>query len=121
MMFIIGGLYGFLGGGLFGLGLQESSLDKKFAWHQLLVEMCAGGIIFYYFVLGQLGILMTPPRSEALAICAGLAIARYPIIPKKALSLLAGILGFLLLLSAVAISRHDGLPGAKGRFGLPVE
>ncbi|HSF52236.1 MAG TPA: hypothetical protein VLA71_00710 [Algoriphagus sp.] len=75
MMFVIGGLYGFLGGGLFGLGLQESSSGKKVAWHQLLVEMCAGGIIFYYFVIEQLGILMTPPRSEAWAICAGAAIA----------------------------------------------
>ncbi|OOG77124.1 hypothetical protein [Algoriphagus sp. A40] len=75
MMFVIGGLYGFLGGGLFGLGLQESSSAKKIAWHQLLVEMCAGAIIFYYFVVEELGILMTPPRSEAWAICAGAAIA----------------------------------------------
>ncbi|OOG77126.1 hypothetical protein [Algoriphagus sp. A40] len=75
MMFIIGGLYGFLGGGLFGLGLQESSSGKKIAWHRLLVEMCAGAIIFYYFVVEELGILMTPPRSEAWGICAGAAIA----------------------------------------------
>lgn len=75
MLFIIGGLYGFLGGGLFGLGLQESSSGKKIAWHQLLVEMCAGAIIFYYFVVEQLGILMTPPRSEAWALCAGATIA----------------------------------------------
>ena len=75
MMFVIGGLYGFLGGGLFGLGLQESTSGKKIAWHQLLVEMCAGAIIFYYFVVEQLGILMTPPRSEAWALCAGAAIA----------------------------------------------
>jgi hypothetical protein len=75
MMFVIGGLYGFLGGGLFGLGLQESSSGKKVAWHQLLVELCAGGIIFYYFVIEELGLLMTPPRSEAWAVCAGAAIA----------------------------------------------
>ncbi len=75
MMFIVGGLYGFLGGGLFGLGLQESTTGKKIAWHQLLVEMTAGGLVFYYFVVEQLGILMTPPRSEAWGICAGAAIA----------------------------------------------
>ncbi|GAA0880854.1 hypothetical protein GCM10009119_38240 [Algoriphagus jejuensis] len=75
MMFIVGGLYGFLGGGLFGLGLQESSSGKKVAWHQLLVEMFAGAVIFYYFVIEQLGMLMTPPRSEAWALCAGAAIA----------------------------------------------
>ncbi|GAB3223865.1 hypothetical protein J0A67_10085 [Algoriphagus aestuariicola] len=75
MMFIVGGLYGFLGGGLFGLGLQESCTGKKIAWHQLLVEMFAGAVIFYYFVVEQLGVLMTPPRSEAWALCAGAAIA----------------------------------------------
>lgn len=75
MMFVIGGLYGFLGGGLFGLGLQESSSGKKVAWHQLLVEMLAGGVIFYYFVIEELGMLMTPPRSEAWAVCAGAAVA----------------------------------------------
>lgn len=75
MLFVIGGLYGFLGGGLFGLGLQESGSAKKIAWHQLLVEMCAGAIIFYFFVVEQLGIVMTPPRSEAWAVCAGAAIA----------------------------------------------
>jgi hypothetical protein len=75
MLFIIGGLYGFIGGGLFGLGLQESSSGKKLPWHQLVVEMCAGALIFYYFVVEQLGILMTPPRSEAWGVCAGAAIA----------------------------------------------
>lgn len=75
MMFVIGGLYGFLGGGLFGLGLQESSSGKKVAWHQVLVELFAGGVIFYYLVIEELGFLMTPPRSEAWAVCAGAAIA----------------------------------------------
>jgi hypothetical protein len=74
-MFIVGGLYGFIGGGLFSLGLQESSWGKKIAWHQLAVEMVAGAVIFYYFVIEQLGMLMTPPRSEAWAVCAGAAIA----------------------------------------------
>ena len=74
-MFIVGGLYGFLGGGLFGLGLQESSSGKKVAWHQVMVELVAGAVIFYYLVIEQLGILMTPPRSEAWAVCAGAAIA----------------------------------------------
>lgn len=75
MLAVIGGLYGLLGGGLFSLGLEESTSGKKVAWHHLLVEMTAGGILFYYFIIEQLGILMTPPRSEAWAVCAGAGIA----------------------------------------------
>ncbi|SIN80653.1 hypothetical protein [Algoriphagus halophilus] len=75
MLAVIGGLYGLLGGGLFGLGLEEGNSGKKVAWHHLFVEMTAGGIVFYYFIIEQLGILMTPPRSEAWAVCAGAGIA----------------------------------------------
>lgn len=75
MLGLIGGLYGLLGGGLFGLGIEEGNSGKKVAWHQLLVEMTAGAIIFYFFIVEQLGIYMTPPRSEAWAICAGAGLA----------------------------------------------
>ncbi|HOB83340.1 MAG TPA: hypothetical protein PKX27_01090 [Bacteroidales bacterium] len=70
MLFLIGGLFGLLGGGLTGLTL-ESSETKKVRWGNLIAEMTAGGLIFYYFLVGQLEFLMTPPRSEAWAICLG--------------------------------------------------
>jgi hypothetical protein len=41
--------------------------------------------------------------------------------PKKALYLLLGVLVTLLILAAVTVSSHDGLRGAKGRFGAEVE
>jgi hypothetical protein len=74
MLLIIGGLYGFIGGGLFGLVLADHKANK-IKWHQVVVEMTVGGLIFYYFIIEQLGILMTPPRSEAWGVCAGSGIA----------------------------------------------
>ncbi len=74
MLFVIGGLYGFIGGGLFGLSLGNSS-KKSVNWAGLIVEMVAGGIIFYYFLIEQIGWLMTPPRSEVWAVCLGMAVA----------------------------------------------
>lgn len=74
MLFVIGALFGLLGGGLFGLTLA-SSKNKPVDWPRLITEMAAGGLIFYYFLVEQLGYLMTPPRSEAWAVCLGMAIA----------------------------------------------
>ncbi|MBD3628360.1 hypothetical protein [Cyclobacterium sp.] len=74
MLFVIGGLYGLIGGGLFGLVLADHP-DKKVKWHQVIIEMTTGGVIFYYFIIEQLGIAMTPPRSEAWGVCAGIGIA----------------------------------------------
>lgn len=74
MLLIIGGLYGFIGGGLFGLVLADHKA-KKIKWFQVVTEMTVGGLIFYFFVIEQWGIMMTPPRSEAWGICAGMAIA----------------------------------------------
>ncbi len=74
MLFVIGGLYGLIGGGLFGLVLADTP-KKKVKWHQVIMEMTVGGIIFYYFIIEQLGIAMTPPRSEAWGVCAGMGLA----------------------------------------------
>lgn len=74
MLFVIGSLFGTLGGGLFGLALA-SNKSKPVEWSRLFVEMAVGGIIFYFFLIEQLGYLMTPPRPEAWAICLGMAVA----------------------------------------------
>jgi len=74
MLFLIGGLFGLLGGGLTGLTL-ESSEEKKVKWGNLVAEMTAGGMILYYFLVHQLEFLMTPPRSEAWAVCLGAGLA----------------------------------------------
>jgi hypothetical protein len=74
MLFVIGNLYGLLGGGLTGLTLEPSK-EKKVNWPRLITEMVAGGLIVYGFLVMQLGILMTPPRSEAWAFCLGAALA----------------------------------------------
>jgi hypothetical protein len=78
MLFVIGGLYGLIGGGLTGLTL-ESTREKKVKWAQLMAEMVAGGLVAYGFLVMQLELLMTPPRSEAWAFCfgAGLALVWY--------------------------------------------
>src|SRR6188508_1572770 len=78
MLFVIGALYGFLGGGLMGLVLVDSK-EFKVKWHTLIVEMIAGSLIIYALFINQLGWLMTPPRSELWAACfgAGIALAWY--------------------------------------------
>lgn len=72
MLFIIGGLYGFIGGGLFGLTLTDSS-KTKVKWPLLLIGMTASGIITYFFLIMQWEWLMTPPRDESWAVCLGMA------------------------------------------------
>ncbi|RRB07618.1 hypothetical protein [Larkinella rosea] len=74
MLFIIGGLYGFIGGGLFGLALADSD-KKRVQWHRIIVEMLVGGLIVYYLLIEEWGWLMTPPRSEMWASCLGMAFA----------------------------------------------
>ena len=74
MLAIIGGLYGFIGGGLFGLGL-ESSKEKKPKWANLIVEMFVGGFLVWGLLIYQMEWFMTPPRSELWAACLGAAIA----------------------------------------------
>ncbi|NOY60140.1 MAG: hypothetical protein GXO75_14590 [Calditrichaeota bacterium] len=74
MLGVIGGLYGFLGGGLFGLGL-ESTNTKKPAWASLFTEMIAGGLLAWYVLIAQFEWKMTPPRSELWAACFGASLA----------------------------------------------
>ncbi len=72
MLFIIGGLYGFIGGGLFGLTLSDSKTNKV-KWPLLVAGMVSGGLITYFFLVMQWEWLMTPPRSEVWAVCLGMA------------------------------------------------
>lgn len=74
MLFVIGGLYGFLGGGLFGLAISKGERELM-GWAQVIVEMVVGGAILYFFLIEQFGWYMTPPRSEVWAICLGMALA----------------------------------------------
>lgn len=74
MLSVIGGLYGFIGGGLFGLGL-ETTENKKPNWPNLITEMFVGGLIIWGFFIYQLEWFMTPPRSELWAGCLGAALA----------------------------------------------
>lgn len=74
MLFVIGGLYGFIGGGALGLSL-ESSEQKKPNWASLITQMVAGGYLIWGVLIFQFEWLMTPPRSELWAACLGAASA----------------------------------------------
>ncbi|MEO8475308.1 MAG: hypothetical protein ABI477_24105 [Chryseolinea sp.] len=74
MLFVIGALYGFTGGGMLGLALVDSE-KIKVNWHQLLTEMGVFGILTYALLINQLEWIMTPPRSELWAACFGASIA----------------------------------------------
>ncbi len=74
MLFVIGVLYGFLGGGLFGLALADSKAFKV-KWASLIAEMLAFALLAYGLLINQLEWLMTPPRSELWAACLGACIA----------------------------------------------
>ncbi len=74
MLFVIGVLYGFLGGGLFGLALADSK-DFKVTWAPLIAQMLAFALLMYGLLINQLEWLMTPPRSELWAACLGASIA----------------------------------------------
>jgi len=66
MLAVIGGLYGFIGGSLFGLGL-ESSEENKPKWPNLIVEMFVGGSLVWGLLIYQIEWFMTLPRSELWA------------------------------------------------------
>lgn len=72
-LFVVGGLYGYIGGGLFGLALEERE-DKKVNWALLIAGMTSSGALAYFSLIMQWEWLMTPPRSELWAACFGGAI-----------------------------------------------
>lgn len=72
MLFVIGGLYGFIGGGLFGLTLTDNTKNKV-NWSYLMIGMVVSGLVTYFFMVMQWEWLMTPPRSEVWAVCLGMA------------------------------------------------
>jgi hypothetical protein len=74
MLFVIGGLFGLLGGGLVGM-VFDSTENKKVKWGALISEMVAGGLLSYFFLIEQIGFKMTPPRSEAWALILGAGLA----------------------------------------------
>ncbi|MRI01210.1 hypothetical protein GH721_11775 [Kriegella sp. EG-1] len=74
MLFVIGALFGLLGGGLVGLVL-DSTKKNKVSWGALVSEMVAGGLLTYFFLIEQIGFKMTPPRSEAWAFILGAGLA----------------------------------------------
>ena len=74
MLFVIGGLFGLLGGGLVGLVLDTTE-EKIVKWGNLMAEMTAGGVLSYYLLVEQIGFKMTPPRSEAWAVILGAGLA----------------------------------------------
>ncbi len=74
MLFVVGALYGFIGGGLFGLGLSTDE-NKKPDWLRLLLEMFVIGSLAYWFFIIEMEWLMTPPRDESWSICFGSASA----------------------------------------------
>lgn len=74
MLFVLGVLYGVIGGGLVGLALADSK-ETKVRWHSVVVEMVAMGLLVYAILINQLQWFMTPPRSEMWAACLGASIA----------------------------------------------
>lgn len=74
MLFAIGALFGLLGGGLMGLTLEATKINKV-NWGALVSEMVAGGLLTYFFLIVQIGFKMTPPRSEAWALILGAGLA----------------------------------------------
>ena len=72
MLAVIGGLYGFVGGGLPALAL-ESDEKKRPDWARLMAEMVAGGMLAWGLIIYQMEWLMTPPRSELWAALLGAA------------------------------------------------
>ena len=74
MLFVIGGLYGFIGGGLAGLAL-DSTEENKPNWASLITQMVAGAYLIWGILIYQLEWFMTPPRSELWAACLGAALA----------------------------------------------
>jgi len=74
MLLVVGALYGFIGGGFMAL-ILETTRERKPDWATLLTQMTAGALLFWYVLIAQFEIRMTPPRSELWAACLGAAAA----------------------------------------------
>ena len=74
MLALIGGLYGYIGGGFMGLAL-ESRENKKADWARLITEMTVLGFLCWGLIIHEYEWFMTPPRSEIWAGCLGASIA----------------------------------------------
>jgi hypothetical protein len=74
MLAVIGGLYGFIGGGLPALAMESRERHKP-DWPRLLVEMSVIGYLAYWFLITEMEWYMTPPRSEDWAVAFGAAFA----------------------------------------------
>ena len=74
MLFLVGGLYGFMGGGFFGVALSDTKRNV-IHWVNLILEMTVGGIVFYFFLVEQFEWHVNPPRSEIWAVCLGISVA----------------------------------------------
>jgi hypothetical protein len=74
MLFVIGAIFGLIGGGLTGI-ILESTEKKKIKWEYLIIETAIAGYLTYYILIDLIGIRMTPPRSDGWAICFGGGIA----------------------------------------------
>ncbi len=73
-LFVVGGLYGFIGGGLLGLGMASENI-KKPDWFRVLIEMFIIGALAYWIIIIEMEWTMTPPRDESWAYCMGAALA----------------------------------------------
>jgi len=74
MLGVVGALYGFVGGGMLGLGLETTG-EKKPDWPALLTQMITAGLFFWSVLIPQFEWKMTPPRSELWAACLGVSVA----------------------------------------------
>lgn len=74
MLFVIGSIFGLIGGGLTGI-ILESTEKKKIKWEYLILETAIAGYLTYYILIDLIGLRMTPPRSDGWAICFGGGIA----------------------------------------------
>jgi|GEM_PF-423791 hypothetical protein len=117
-LFVVGGLWGAIGGGIVGLALEEVPP----AWYELcLLAICmfAGAYLVYHILIVRCRIRMTPPRSDAWAYELGMALILLPFLStfEYDLALRAAIyglfgygLGFVLGNFLQVIGNASGIP-----------
>lgn len=117
MLFVIGGLFGLLGGGLTGLCI-ESSEKKRVKWARLMAEMVAGSfhLNHHLYVANFIVIFILMDTVENPIV--GMNIRKMNF--GKYRLLFFSILLFIALLALISISIHDGISGAQERFPVDV-